>query len=49
MRSVFMESFGVEMDFPGYYYYDSKFVPHEDKKNYIIVLAWHIVPTGKNK
>ena len=47
MRKIFLESYGVEMDFPGYYYYDSKFVPaHSD---YITVLAWHIVPQGKNK
>jgi len=47
MRKVFLESYGVEMDFPGYYYSDSKFVPNEDK--YIIVTAWHIIPPGKNK
>ena len=49
MRQVFLESYGVEMDFPGYYYYDSRFVPKEDKVKYIIVLAWHIVPQGRNK
>ena len=49
MRSVFLESYGVEMNFPGYYYYDSKFVPLEGKTNYIIVLAWHIVPAGQSK
>ena len=42
LRKVFLESYGVEMDFPGYYYSDSKFVPNEEK--YIIVLAWHIIP-----
>ena len=47
MRKVFLESYGVEMDFPGYYYSDSKFVPNEDK--YIIVTAWHIIPPGQNK
>ena len=51
MRSVFQESYGLEMDFPGYYYYNSRFVPHTHScsNKYIIVLAWHIVPTGKNK
>ena len=36
------------MEFPGYYYSDSKFVPNEKEKNYIITLAHHIVPTAKN-
>jgi len=46
MRSVFQESYGLEMKFPGYYYKSSRFVPHESKEKYIIVLAWHIIPTG---
>ena len=29
MRKIFLESYGVEMNFPGYYYFDSKFVPLE--------------------
>ena len=49
MRQVFLESYGVEMEFPGFYYYDAKFVPKADSHNYIVVLAWHIVPQGKNK
>jgi hypothetical protein len=49
MREVFQESYGIEMDLPGYYYFNSKFVPREFKNQYIVVLAWHIVPTGKNK
>ena len=49
MRQVFLESYGVEMEFPGFYYYDAKFVPKANVHKYIIVLAWHIVPQGKNK
>ena len=37
------------MDFPGYYYFEARFVPREFKNQYCVVLAWHVVPTGKNK
>jgi hypothetical protein len=33
----------VEIEFPAYYYYDSKFVPHEEEL--IVVQAFHIVPS----
>jgi hypothetical protein len=36
----------VEIEFPAYYYFDSKFVPHE--KDLIVVLAYHIIP-GEHK
>ena len=47
MRKVYLESYGVELDFPGYYYSDSKFVPNN--QDYIVSLSWHIIPPGKNK
>ena len=47
MRKVYLESYGVELDFPGYYYCDSKFVPNNT--DYIVTLSWHIIPPGKNK
>lgn len=47
MRKVFLESYGVELDFPGYYYYDSKFVP--SNTDYVVSTSWHIIPPGKNK
>ena len=47
MRKVYLESYGVELDFPGYYYSDSKFVPNNP--DYIVSLSWHIIPPGKNK
>ena len=47
MRKVYLDSYGVELDFPGLYYYDSKFVPNNT--DYIVTTSWHIVPPGKKK
>ena len=46
LRQVFLESYGVEMSFPGYYYSDAKFVPNHNE--YIVCTSWHIVPDGRN-
>lgn len=46
LRQIFLESYGVEMNFPGYYYQDAKFVPNHNE--YIICASWHIVPDGRN-
>lgn len=42
MRKIFIESYGVEMSFPGYYYSDAKFVP--TNSDYILSSSWHIIP-----
>ena len=47
MRKVFIDSYGVELDFAGFYYHSSKFIPSQ--KDLILTLSWHIVPEGKNK
>ena len=47
MRKIFIESYGIELDFGGFYYSDSKFVPNHEK--YIITACWHIVPKGDSK
>ena len=41
-RQVFTDKYGVEIEFPAYYFQDAKFVPHYD--NLIIVMAYHIIP-----
>ena len=46
MRSVFIQAYGVSIDIPTYYHYDSKFVPHY--KNYIVTTGFHIL-SKKNK
>lgn len=47
MRKVYIDAYGVELDFAGYYYHSSKFVPNHD--DLILTLSWHITPEGKNK
>lgn len=47
MRKIFIESYGIELDFGGFYYSDSKFVPNHEE--YIITACWHIVPNGESK
>lgn len=34
------------MDFPGYYYSDTKFVPHHE--SFIVGVSWHITPNSHN-
>jgi hypothetical protein len=46
MRKIFIESYGVEMSFPGYYYSDAKFVP--TNSDYILSTSWHIIPENAN-
>lgn len=41
-RQIFVDKYSVEIEFPAYYYYDSRFVPHA--KDLIVVLAFHIIP-----
>ena len=47
MRKIFIESYGIQLDFGGFYYSDSKFVPNHEE--YIITACWHIVPKGDDK
>ena len=41
-RQIFVDKYSVEIEFPAYYYVDSKFVPHYS--NLIIVMSYHIIP-----
>jgi hypothetical protein len=41
-RKVFIANYGVDLEFPGYYCFDSKFVPHDE--GLIIALSWHVLP-----
>ena len=47
MRKVYIDAYGMELDFAGYYYHSSKFIPNQD--DLILTLCWHITPEGKNK
>jgi hypothetical protein len=47
MRKVYIDSYGVELDFAGFYYHSSKFIPNQNEL--ILTLFWHITPEGKNK
>ena len=42
MRKIFIENYGVEMEYPGYYLMDARFVPYDEK--YLINLSWLINP-----
>lgn len=46
LRQIFLESYGIEMNFAGYYYQDAKFVPNQN--NYLVCSSWHIVPENPN-
>ena len=35
------------MEFPAYYYYDAKFVPH--LQDHLVTMAFHIIPNGNQK
>ena len=48
MRKVFIDAYGVELDFAGYYYSDARFIPNH-KEHLIINICWHIVPEGRKK
>ena len=41
-----MDSYGVEMIFPAYYYSDAKFVPNNPE--YVLSSSWHIIPRMDN-
>jgi hypothetical protein len=47
MRKVYIDAYGMELDFAGYYYHSSKFIPNQNEL--ILTLCWHITPEGKNK
>jgi hypothetical protein len=47
MRKVYIDAYGVELDFAGFYYHSSKFIPNQN--DLILNLCWHITPEGKNK
>jgi hypothetical protein len=47
MRQVYIDSYGVELDFAGCYYHFSKFIPNQ--KDLILTLCWHITPEGNQK
>ena len=47
MRRVYIDAYGVELDFAGFYYHSSKFIPNQN--DLILTLCWHITPEGKNK
>ena len=47
MRKVYIDSYGVELDFAGFYYHCSKFVPNQG--DLVLTLCWHITPEGNNK
>jgi|APSaa5957512535_1039671.scaffolds.fasta_scaffold91613_1 hypothetical protein len=47
MRQVFIDAYGVELDFAGFYYHCSKFVPNQE--DLVLTLCWHITPEGNNK
>jgi hypothetical protein len=47
MRKVFIDAYGVELDFAGFYYSTAKFIPTQ--KDMIINVCWHIVPEGQKK
>ena len=41
-RQIFVEKYSIEIEFPAYYYVDSKFIPNHD--DLILVMAYHIIP-----
>ena len=47
MRKVFIDAYGVELDFAGFYYSTCKFIPKQ--KDLILNVCWHIVPEGRKK
>ena len=47
LRKVFMDQYGVTIEFPAYYHKTAKFVP--PKCQYIVTAAFHIVPTRSNQ
>ena len=44
LRGVFIDNYGVTLEFPAYYYLDSKFVPSEE--NLVVTMGFHIIPTN---
>lgn len=42
MRRTYLDKFGVEMNLPAYYIYQSKIVPHVE--DHVLELACHILP-----
>ena len=46
MRKIFMETYGIEMKFPAYYYNEAKFVPKNPE--FVLSTSWHIIPDMEN-
>lgn len=42
LRGIYIENYGVDLEFPAYYYQDAKFVP----KNHdlVVTMGFHIIP-----
>ena len=46
-RDIYVEKYGVDIQFPAFYYMDAKFVPGQCRgkgDEYIVVMAYHIIP-----
>ena len=46
-RDIYVEKYGVDIQFPAFYYIDAKFVPNMSKgmnEEHIVVMAYHIIP-----
>ena len=44
LRAIFIEKYGVTIEFPVYYFHQSIFVPHVT--DMIVTLGYHIIPKG---
>ena len=44
-RATLIENYGVTMEFPAFYYYNAKFVPHE--KDHLVTMEFHIIPQNE--
>ena len=51
MRKVFIDAYGFELDFAGFYYSTARFIPNHsgEKRDWILNVCWHIVPEGRKK
>ena len=41
LRSKFINKYGVSIEIPAYYHYDSKFVPHDPE--YVVTMGFHVI------
>lgn len=46
LRAVFIEQYGVTIEFPVYYFHQTTFVPHIT--DMVVTLGYHIIPKGPN-